>query len=125
MMISMRSSLALTLACLPVWGQVSPSINVLPSREFGATKLTFGLQTSAPNLLEGRELSGPIAIAFDTSSTPPIVYVADSGNHRIMAWRNPANLAKGNAADKVIGQRDFTTAFPGGPGSSGGLISSG
>ena len=55
-----RFPLALTLACLPVLAQVSPTINVLPSREFGHTKLTFGVQTAAPNLVEGRELSGPL-----------------------------------------------------------------
>ncbi len=120
-----RFPLALTLACLPVLAQVSPTINVLPSREFGHTKLTFGVQTAAPNLVEGRELSGPTAIAFDLSSSPAIVYVADTANHRILAWRNPANLTKGNQADKVIGQRDFSSSFPGGPGSSTGLTSSG
>jgi uncharacterized protein (TIGR03437 family) len=124
-MTSMRFTLALTLACLPVFGQVSPAINFLPSREFGQSKLTFGAQTAAPNLLEGKELNGPTAIAFDTTSTPPVVYVADTGNHRILAWRNPANLAKGNGADKVIGQRDFFSAFPGGPGSTNALVSSG
>ncbi len=118
-----RLSLALILA-LPAFGQVSPAINLLPSREFGHSKLTFGTQTTSPNLLEGRELNGPTAIAFDTSSSPAIVYVADTANHRVLAWRDPSNLAKGNPANKVIGQRDFTTAFQGGPGSVG-LISAG
>ncbi|MEO5925757.1 MAG: hypothetical protein ABIR70_18205 [Bryobacteraceae bacterium] len=124
-MTTLRTSLALILAGLPIYGQVSPAINLLPTREFGQAKLTFGVQTAAPNLLEGKELNSPTAIAFDTTSTPPIVYVADTGNHRILAWRNPANLTKGNLADKVIGQRDFYSAFPGGPGSSNGLVSSG
>ena len=125
-MTSTRILLALSLVCLPIGAQVSPTINPLPTRAFGQTKLTFGLQTQTPNLLEGRELSGPTAIAFDTTSSTPVVYVADTANHRVLAWRNPGSLTKGNPADRVIGQRDFFSAYPGGPGTSPlALVSSG
>ncbi len=101
----------------PVWAQVSPTINDLPSREFGQPKLQTQLTSVAPNLVEGRELNAPTSIAFDTSASPPIMYVVDSFNHRVLAWRNPANLgACGTSnpgcgfADLVIGQRDkFST----------------
>jgi hypothetical protein len=43
-------------------------------------------------------------LAFDTSVSPPILYVADTGNNRVLAWRNPANLQSGAMADKVIGR---------------------
>jgi len=43
----------------------------------------------APNLVEGRELLGPQAIAVDTSVTPPILYVADTFNSRVLAWKMP------------------------------------
>lgn len=125
-MTSTRILLALSLVCLPIGAQVSPTINPLPSRGFGQNKLTFGLQTGTPNLLEGRELSGPTAIAFDTTSSPPVVYIADTANHRVLAWKNPGSLTKGNVADRVIGQRDFFSAYPGGPGTSPpALVSSG
>lgn len=115
-----------TAVWMAAWGQVSPDINPLPSRAFGHAKLTLDTQTTSPNLLEGRELNSPTAIAFDTTSSPPIVYVADTGNHRILAWRNPAGLRVGNQADKVIGQRDFFRSFVGGPGTTtGGLTSAG
>jgi uncharacterized protein (TIGR03437 family) len=114
----LRYPLALTLVCLPVLAQVSPAINQVPSREFGHPTLSFGSISTTPNLIEGKELNSPTAIAFDTTSSPPIVYVADTANHRVLAWRNPANLTKGNQADKVIGQVTFFTAFPGGPGAS-------
>ncbi|MFM2123906.1 MAG: hypothetical protein RL328_357 [Acidobacteriota bacterium] len=104
--------------------QVSPDINPIPSRQFGHAKLTLDAQTTSANLLEGRELNSPTAIAFDTTASPPIVYVADSGNHRVLAWRNPASLTAGNQADRVIGQRDFFKAFPGGPGATGGGLTS-
>ena len=120
-----RFSMVLAVASLPVMAQVSPDINILPSRQFGHSLLSLGKQTDSPNLVEARGLNIPRAIVFDTSSSPPIVYVADTGNHRVLAWKNPANLTKGNPADKVIGQRDFSTALPGGPGSQGGLTSAG
>ncbi|NDJ15607.1 MAG: hypothetical protein EBY17_31295, partial [Acidobacteriia bacterium] len=109
------------------FAQVSPDINPFPSRGFGQAKLSLDpQQTISPNLLEGRELNSPTAIAFDTTSSPPIVYIADTGNNRVLAWRNPASLSAGNQADRVIGQRDFFKAFQGGPGStSGGLTAAG
>jgi len=71
--------------------------------------------TISPNYLEGRELFAPQGIAADNSSNPPILYVADTANNRILAWRNPTGAAKGAPADLVIGQRDFITSLPQGP----------
>jgi uncharacterized protein (TIGR03437 family) len=102
-----------------VWAQ-SPAINELPSREFGQLRLLpFGQATSsAPNLVEGRELSSPRGIAFDTSVSPPILYVADYSNHRVLAWLNPAGRIAGDKADLVIGQRDLLSTLPLGPGTT-------
>ncbi len=108
----------LLVTAIPVWAQVSPAINGIPSREFGQPKLVNPLTTSAPNLLEGRELSAPMAVAFDTTVSPAILYVADTNNNRILAWRNSDGINQGNPADKVIGQRDFSSTITGGPGTS-------
>ena len=99
---------------------VSPAINDVASRVFGQPKLQSTIFTQAPNLVEGRELSSPQAIAFDTSVSPPIVYVSDTGNNRVLAWRNASSLSKGNFADLVIGQRnrDFTSTLAQGPGNA-------
>ena len=114
----------LLVAVVPVWSQ-SPIINDLPSREFGHAQLSNPIKSLAPNLIEGREFYGPSAIAFDTSVSPPILYVADGLNGRVLAWRNPLGLTKGNPADKVIGQRDNFTSIPQGPGRSGSDLPSG
>ena len=66
--------------------------------------------------MEGRELNTPSAIAFSPSGGA--IYVADTSNHRVLAWLNPAGLTKGNQADKVIGQRDFYSNLQNGPGTS-------
>jgi len=109
----------LLVASVPGWAQNLSTINNLPSREFGQARLDSSLKSLTPNLVEGREFYGPSAIAFDTSVTPPILYVADSLNSRVLAWRNPAGLSRGNPADKVIGQRDFFTTIQQGPGRPG------
>ncbi|MBZ5676497.1 MAG: hypothetical protein LAP61_19850 [Acidobacteriia bacterium] len=102
------------LASVPVWAQVSPTINELPSREFGQAQLLNPPTSGAPNLIEGRELNTPLGVAFAPSGGP--MYVADTSNHRVLAWRTPASLTKGNQADLVIGQRDFVSNPPQGPG---------
>ena len=104
------------IASVPVWAQVSPTINELPSREFGQAKLLNPPTSGAPNLIEGREFNTPLGIAFAPSGGP--MYVADTSNNRVLAWRNPASLTKGNQADLVIGQRDFVSNLNLGPGTS-------
>ena len=43
------------IATVPVWAQISPTINELPSREFGQARLLNPPTSGAPNLIEGRE----------------------------------------------------------------------
>ena len=119
----------LLVATAPVWAQpVSPTINGSPSREFGQpTLLPSGLNSVAPNLVEGRELNGPYAVAFDTSASPPILYIADTFNNRVLAYQNSTAIsvchtgggANCGSASLVLGQRDLTGTLPGGPGSPG------
>jgi uncharacterized protein (TIGR03437 family) len=113
---------------------VSPTINDSPSRQFGQSPnsgpLSQQLSTGAANLVEGRELNGAFSLAFDMSATPHILYVADTFNHRILAFKNPDSMkpcgintsntpSTCGAADKVIGQRDFYGTQQGGPGRTG------
>jgi len=102
-------------------GQVAGAqtiFNPAPSRIFGQAVLQqTGLLTAiAPNLVEGREFNSPQGIAIDTSSNPPILYVVDTGNDRVLAWKNAFGFSKGDPADKVIGQRDLLSTAPQGPG---------
>ena len=52
-------------------------------------------------------LSAPAAIALDRSVNPAHLYVADTGNNRVLGYRDAAALANGAAADLVIGQQNF------------------
>jgi uncharacterized protein (TIGR03437 family) len=105
------------------WGTgqtpTSTQFNVVPSRIVGQAVLQQQgtLTATAANLVEGREFRFPQAIALDTSASPPILYVADSGNNRVLAWKNALAFTSGAPfADKVIGQRDFLTTSAQGPG---------
>jgi uncharacterized protein (TIGR03437 family) len=71
-----------------------------------------------PNLVEGRELFTPQAVALDTTTNPPGLYIADTGNNRVLGWRNALGFSNGQTADIVIGQPDLSTTFVAGPGTS-------
>lgn len=93
--------------------QAQAVLNPLPARVFGQAELPRSLTalaapaSNAPNLPEARSLFGPGGVAVDETSDPPILYVADTGNNRVLAWRDAAALATGAPADRVIGQKDF------------------
>src|SRR5580704_11815919 len=97
----------------------STIFNPFPSRIAGQAILQQqGLLTAtAPNLVEGREFNNAAALAIDTSGATPILYVADTGNNRVLAWKNASAFTKGDFAGKVIGQRDFLSTAAKGPGS--------
>ncbi|HET8549998.1 MAG TPA: hypothetical protein VFL57_18435 [Bryobacteraceae bacterium] len=90
------------------------SLNPFPSRVLGQQQVE--IRTVNPNLIEGRELYLPQDVAVDRSGTPSALYVADLGNHRVLAWRDAATFRNGAPADLVIGQVNKTTALPLGPG---------
>jgi uncharacterized protein (TIGR03437 family) len=98
------------------------AINTLPSREVGHPTMArpnpLNISNRNPNLVEGREMFFPTAMALDTSATPPILYVADTGNSRVMAWKNATAFANGKPADLIIGQNDKYSTSANGPGIS-------
>ncbi|HTA72085.1 MAG TPA: hypothetical protein VK776_27570 [Bryobacteraceae bacterium] len=95
--------------------------NPFPSRIVGQAVLQQqAITATAINLVEGREFQQPQAVALDTSASPPILYVVDAGNNRVLAWKNASGFTKGAPmADLVIGQRDLLSTAPQGPGVNG------
>ena len=57
-------SVVLAIASLPGWAQ-SIVYNQSPSRAFG--QLSMNLSSTAPNLVEGKELFSPQSVALDTT----------------------------------------------------------
>ena len=99
------------------------ALNSVPSRAAGTPALT--VTNANPNLVEGREFYAPQAVALDTSVSPPILYVSDYANNRVLAWRNAAGFTSGQKADLAIGQPDLLTTFAAGPGASASNYSTG
>jgi uncharacterized protein (TIGR03437 family) len=100
-------------------GFAQVTLNTTPSRVLGhPTAEGFNVTNFNPNLVEGRELYSPAGLAIDTSATPPVIYVSDSGNNRVLAWKNAAAFANTEPADLVIGQPDLLTTIPSGPGTT-------
>jgi uncharacterized protein (TIGR03437 family) len=68
----------------------------------------------APNLTEGKEFdlvpsSGISGTAIlDLTATPPHLYVADSGNNRVLGFKDFHAAVAGQTADIVIGQPDLS-----------------
>ncbi|PWT91936.1 MAG: hypothetical protein C5B56_03110 [Proteobacteria bacterium] len=104
-------------AAVSSFAQQAPGpLNTVPSRIVGhAQPEQLTIASALPNLVEGRELFSPEGIAIDTSVSPPILYVADTGNNRVLGWQNALNFKNGQPADLVIGQQDKFHTFAQGP----------
>ena len=48
-------------------------------------------------------------VAIDLSSTPNHLYASDTGNSRVLGWRDATAFKNGAPADLVIGQPDFSS----------------
>ncbi len=92
------------------------TLNAVPSRSIGSPALN--ISSTNPNLVEGREFYYPQGVAVDTSVSPPILYVTDTTNNRVLAWKNANSFQSGQFADLAIGQPDLLTTFAGGPGTA-------
>ena len=95
-------------------GQVT--LNPNPSRVIGQTSVV--VKSIAPNLIEGKEFNSPQSLVLDTTASPPILYVSDTGNNRVLAWQDATKAGAGVYSDLVIGQRDKVSNSSLGPGTS-------
>src|SRR6266566_2751375 len=91
------------------------TLNRTPSRALGHPTLIA--TTRNPNLVEGRELYAPQSLALDTTVSPPVLYVSDLLNNRVLGWKNALSFSNGTKADIVVGQKDFLSTQALGPGS--------
>jgi len=108
---------AVSVALICATSSFSQVLNTLPSRVLGHPnpEQISNVVSFTPNLVEGRELYEPQGIALDTSVTPPILYVSDTANHRVLAWKNATSFSNGAFADMVIGQNNRFSTLPQGP----------
>ncbi|MDE3198522.1 MAG: hypothetical protein KGN84_19395, partial [Acidobacteriota bacterium] len=94
----------------------SKPVRVLGDPNFvGTASQPTLIEGNGPNVVEGRELSGPSGIALDTSVSPPILYIADAGNNRVLGFQYTTQIVPGAVADIVLGQLDRFSNLPQGP----------
>jgi sugar lactone lactonase YvrE len=74
-------------------------------RVLGQPTFTSKVATYSPS----GGLSGPRGVAIDTGVSPNRIYVADSKNHRVLAWADASSFTNGEDAALVIGQPSFTS----------------
>jgi sugar lactone lactonase YvrE len=112
-------SFALSLLCVAA-GLSQITLNQAPSRTVGHPKTPtpeqLAVASNNPDLIEGRELFQPSGLALDTTTTPPIIYVSDTWNNRVLGWKNASGFTNGQPADLIIGQPDAFSTNPQGPG---------
>ena len=81
-----------------------------PNFEYRATNYLEGREFSFGgfDVVDGREtnLLSAAGVAIDRRSNPPRLYVADSGNNRILGFADARKVRPGDRADIVIGQPD-------------------
>jgi len=81
-------------------------INLLEGKE-----MTFGLEVSGSALIPYG-----LVTAIDTSGAVPRLYVADTGNNRVLGYSDYRRVLQGLPADIVIGQVDFRRNLVNSPG---------
>src|SRR5438552_3518168 len=81
-----------------VCGQVS--LNRTPSRAIGHPRLLLTRTDGSvnPNLVEGRELYFPTVVTLDTNVSPPVLYISDTLNNRVLGWKNASDFQNGAKA---------------------------
>jgi len=67
-----------------------------------------------PNFSAIGGMYSPRGVALDTSGATPILYVADTGNNRVLGWKNATSSTLTNLQnpDLVIGQPNSYTTLP-------------
>ena len=68
--------------------------------------------TNGANQIKPASISVPFKIAIDYSSAPYVLYVSDTGNHRVLGWKDSVRFRNGDPADFVIGQPNLRTGVP-------------
>src|ERR1039457_844668 len=109
------SFLALTFAAV---ASAQIVLDPSPARVAGHPSTTPAEQLLVTNLNPNLGVNGGLfssqGVAVDTSGSTPLLYVADTGNNRILAWKNATSstLANLQPPDLIIGQPNSYTTLP-------------
>ncbi|MEO8371234.1 MAG: hypothetical protein ABI806_18765, partial [Candidatus Solibacter sp.] len=68
--------------------------------------------TNGANQIKPASINFPFKMAIDYSAVPYALYVSDTGNNRVLGWRDSVRFRNGDPADFVIGQPNLRTGVP-------------
>ena len=71
----------------------------------------FDFVSSGPNQVKPASLNTPVRMTVDYSQSPYALYLSDTGNNRVLVWRDAVHFRTGDPADLVIGQPDLRTGI--------------
>jgi uncharacterized protein (TIGR03437 family) len=120
----LRYSCVLLTLCLAAAASAQIVLDPNPARVLGHPAVTPSEQLTVTNVNPNFSGNGgmylPTGVAVDTTGSTPILYVADTYNNRVLAWKNAtsATLKNLQSPDLIIGQPNATTTFQN---SNGGL----
>jgi uncharacterized protein (TIGR03437 family) len=77
------------------------------------------LTRNGVNRLQGIELAAPAGIAVDVRNGQTKIYIADTGNHRVLGWADARMYQIGDPPSLVLGQYSADASAPLGIGPSG------
>ncbi|MGA7235881.1 MAG: hypothetical protein WBY44_09385 [Bryobacteraceae bacterium] len=77
-----------------------PSGSKNASRVWGQTDFT----SNGQNRIKPGSIDTPFKMAIDYSASPFALYVSDTGNNRVLIWKDSVHFQNGDPADLVIGQ---------------------
>ena len=77
-----------------------PSGSKNASRVWGQTDFT----SNGVNRIKPGSINSPFKMAIDYSAAPFALYVSDTGNNRVLIWKDSVHFQNGDPADLVIGQ---------------------
>jgi len=68
--------------------------------------------TNGPNQIKPASINFPFKMAIDYSSAPFALYVSDTGNNRVLGWRDSVRFRNGDPADLSSASRTCEPALP-------------
>jgi hypothetical protein len=92
---------------------IDPTVRGLPPRQATVVLGQDDFTSAVANRSLATGLNAPAAVAVDRSVTPPLIWVADTGNHRVLGYVSMPELGPDSVPDHVVGQADLETATPG------------
>src|SRR6059036_564201 len=94
------------LLTLVLFAQLLSTVSAFTNGQAASLVLGQADFTSSAFVTTASGMSSPEGVAVDPTSGK--VFVADSGNHRVLRFASDAALVSGAAADGVLGQPNFT-----------------